>query len=52
MNYIFNVNDLTTNQRVHMEVPMAPAAYVAEDNFILYEWEGSPLVLWKDDAPA
>jgi hypothetical protein len=26
--------DLTTNQTVYMEGPMAPAAYVKEDDFI------------------
>jgi hypothetical protein len=29
---------LTTNQRVHMEVPMAPAAYVAKDVLVWHQW--------------
>jgi hypothetical protein len=34
--------DRTTNQRVHMEGPMATAAYVAEDYLILHQWKGAP----------
>jgi hypothetical protein len=34
-------------QRVHMEGPMAPAEYVAEDYHIWHQWDGSSLVLWK-----
>ena len=41
----------TTNQRVHMEGPMAPATYVAEDYLIWHQWEGRPLVLWRLDVP-
>jgi hypothetical protein len=37
--------DWTTNQRVHMEGPMAPAPYVAEDGLISHQWEEKPLVL-------
>ena len=37
--------DWTTNQRVHMEGPMAPAAYVAEDGLVGYQWEERPLGL-------
>ena len=37
--------DKTTNQRIHMEGPMAPDAYVAEDSFVGHQWEGRPLVL-------
>jgi hypothetical protein len=29
----------TTNQRVHMEGPMALATYVAEDGFVGHQWE-------------
>ena len=29
----------------HMEGPMAPAAYVAEDGLIWYQWKERPLVL-------
>jgi hypothetical protein len=32
-------------------VPMAPVGYVAEDCLIWHHWEGSPLVLWRLDAP-
>ena len=28
---------LTTNQKVHMEGPMAPAAYVAEDSIVWHQ---------------
>ena len=36
--------------RVHLRKPMAPAACVAENGFILYQWEERPLVLWKFDT--
>jgi hypothetical protein len=35
----------TINQRIHMEGPITPTAYVAEDCFIWHQWEGSPLLL-------
>jgi hypothetical protein len=35
----------TTNQRVHMEGPMGPAAYVAEDGLVGSKGEERPLVL-------
>jgi hypothetical protein len=31
--------DWTTNQRVHMERPMAPTSYVAEDGLVERHWE-------------
>ena len=34
--------------RVHMEGPMAPAAYVAEKG---HQWKGRPLILWRIDDP-
>jgi hypothetical protein len=37
--------DQTTNQRGHMEGPMAPAAYVAKDGLAGYQWEERPLFL-------
>jgi hypothetical protein len=43
--------DWTTNQGVHMEGPMAPAAYVAEDVLAGYQWEERPLGLRGFDAP-
>ena len=36
---------LTTNEKVHMEGPMAPATYVAEDCLVRRHWEERPLVL-------
>jgi hypothetical protein len=39
------------NQRIHMEQPMTPAAYVAEDDFVGHQWEEWPLVLCRVDAP-
>jgi hypothetical protein len=30
----------------------APAAYVAEDDLVGYQWEERPLVLWMFYAPA
>jgi hypothetical protein len=33
-----------------MEGPIAPAAYVAEDYLIGYQWEERPLVLRRLDA--
>jgi hypothetical protein len=41
----------TTNQRVHMEGPMAPAADVAEDGLFGYQLEERPLVLGRFHAP-
>ena len=41
-----------TNQGVHIEGPVAPAAYVTEDDLIWHQWEGRTLVLWMLDAPA
>jgi hypothetical protein len=43
--------DSTTNQRVHMEGLMAPAAYIAEDGLVGHQWEERPLVLRRLDAP-
>jgi hypothetical protein len=42
--------DWTTNQRVHMEQPMAVATYVAEDGLVGHRWEERPLGLWVYDA--
>jgi hypothetical protein len=41
----------TTNQRVHMEGPMAPAKYVAVDGLVGHQWEQWPLGLRGIDAP-
>jgi hypothetical protein len=41
----------TINQRTHMEAPMDPPVYVAEDGLIEHQWEGRPLVLWMLGAP-
>jgi len=30
------------HQRVHMEGPMTPAAYVAEDGLVRHQWEERP----------
>ena len=43
--------DWTTNQRIHMEGPMALAAYVAEDGLVGYQWEERPLGLRVFDVP-
>ena len=43
--------DWTTNQRVHMEGPMAPVVSVAEDGLVGHQWKEQPLVLWGFDAP-
>ena len=37
--------NLTTNQRIHLEGPMAPAVYLAEDGLVGHQWEERPLVL-------
>ena len=37
--------DWTTNQKVHMEGPMAQSAYVAEDGPLGHQWEEQPLVM-------
>jgi hypothetical protein len=42
--------DWTTNQRVHMEGPIAPAAYVAEDGLVGHKWKEWPLGLSGFDA--
>ena len=43
--------DWTTNQRIHMEQPMALATYVAEDGLVGHQWEKWPLSLRVFDAP-
>jgi hypothetical protein len=43
--------DYTTNQRVHLEEPMASAAYVAEYFLIWHQWEARSLVLRRLDDP-
>ena len=43
--------DWTTNQRVHMEGPMALATYVAEDGLVEHMWEEQPLGLRVFNAP-
>ena len=43
--------DWTTNQRVHMEGPMALATYVAEDGLVGHQWVEWPLGLKLFDAP-
>jgi hypothetical protein len=43
--------DWTTNQRVHMEGPMASAAYVVEDGLVGHQWEKRSLGLRVLDAP-
>jgi hypothetical protein len=43
--------DWTTNQRVHMEGPMAPAPYVAEGGLVGHQWEERLLDLRMFDAP-
>ena len=42
--------NLTTNQRLHMEGPLALAAYVAEDGTVGHKLEERPLALWVFDA--
>ena len=37
--------DWTTNQRIHIEGPMALAAYEAENGLVRHQWEERPLVL-------
>jgi hypothetical protein len=32
---------------IHMEGSIAPAAYIAEDCLIWYQWKGRLLVLWR-----
>jgi hypothetical protein len=43
--------DWITNQIIHIEGPMAPAAYVAEDRLVGHQWEERPLGLRMLDAP-
>ena len=45
------LGDWTTNQRVHMEGPMALASYVADDALVGHQWEEWPLGLRGFDAP-
>jgi hypothetical protein len=42
---------LTTNQRVHMEGPMALGAYGAEDGLVGHQWVERPLLLRVFNAP-
>jgi hypothetical protein len=37
--------DYTTNQGVHMDGPIAAAAYVTEDGLVGHQWEERPLFL-------
>jgi len=37
--------------RLHMNGPMAPAAYVAEDGFVGHQWEDKSLVRPRLDPP-
>jgi hypothetical protein len=43
--------DWTTNQKVHMEEPMTPAMYVAENDLVGHKDEEQPLDLRGFDAP-
>jgi hypothetical protein len=43
--------DWTTHQRIHVEEPMAQAAYVAEDGLVGHQWEERQLGLRVFDAP-
>ena len=45
------LGDCTTNQRIHREEPMVPAAYVAEDGHFGHQWEERLLSLKVFDAP-
>jgi hypothetical protein len=40
----------TTNHRVHMEGPMAPVEYVAEDGLVKHQWEEKSLI-WEGSMP-
>jgi hypothetical protein len=37
--------------KVHMQGPMAPVTYVAEDDLVGHQWEEQPLGLRVFDAP-
>ena len=41
----------TTNQRIHMERPTAPATHVEEDGLVEHQWEKRPLGLVVFDVP-
>ena len=41
----------TTNQRVHMERPMALAEYVTEDGLVGHQWDERPLGLRMFNTP-
>jgi hypothetical protein len=43
--------DWTTNQRVHMEGPVALAKYVAEDGLVGHQWEERSLGLRVFNVP-
>ena len=43
--------DWTTNQRIHMEGPKAPATFMAEDGLVGHQWEVRSLGLSVFDAP-
>ena len=40
-----------SKEYTHMEGPMAPEAYVAEDGLVRYQWKKRPLILGRLDAP-
>jgi hypothetical protein len=44
MSFFFYNDVFEKSQRVHMEGPMAPAAYVAEDSLICHQLEERPTV--------
>ena len=43
--------DSITNQRIHMQEPMALATYMADDGLVKHQWEERPLVLRRLNAP-
>ena len=43
--------DSTTNQRIHMERPIALVTYVAEDGLVGHQWEQRPSSLRVFNAP-
>ena len=43
--------ETTPPTKVHMEGPMAPAPYTAEDGLVGHQWEEGPLVLKRLNTP-
>lgn len=42
MGNFYSQGATATNPKVHMEGPLAPVGYAAEDDFVRHQWEDRP----------